>query len=226
MINILLIDTDINYIKKLISLLSSYDNMRISAFITSENEIKNYVNKYHFDIILLDFNLKNSLEKYLLEYKDIVIFNMSKEDSKIEMYNIPCIYKTSSINELNNNIMKIIENRRNIREDIKNELKYLGYSPNYYGTKYLIDTIYILYKNDNYGEYNYNLKKIVYPVLSKKYGKKAQNIKCNIVNSTNIMICECEENKLLEYLGYFDYVKPSPKRIIEAVINKLNEKYK
>ncbi len=224
MINILLIDTDINYIKKLISLLSSYDNMRISAFITSENEIKNDVNKYYFDIILLDFNLKNSLEKYLLEYKDIVIFNMSKEDSKIEKDNIPCIYKTSSINELNNNIMKIIENIRNIREDIKNELKYLGYSPNYYGTKYLIEAIYILYMNgiDN-GD---NLKKQVYPIISKKYHKSIQNIRCNIINSTDVMVCECEEQKLIQYLGYYYYVKPGPKKIIEAVINKLNEKYK
>lgn len=103
---------------------------------------------------------------------------------------------------------------------IKDELKYLGYNPKYYGTKYLIDAIYILFKNDN--EYN-NLKKVVYPVIATKYRKSIQNIKCNIINATNIMVYECDEKKLIQYLGYYDYAKPGPKTIIEAVLSKLRK---
>ena len=80
---------------------------------------------------------------------------------------------------------------------IKDELKYLGYNPKYYGTKYLIDVIYILFKsNDEY--YDDNLKKTVYPIIAKKYKRSVLNIKCNIINATDIMVYECEEKKLIQ----------------------------
>ena len=107
---------------------------------------------------------------------------------------------------------------------IKDELKYLGYNPKYYGTKYLIDVIYILFKsNDEY--YDDNLKKTVYPIIAKKYKRSVLNIKCNIINATDIMVYECEEKKLIQYLGYYEYVKPGPKKIIEAILNKLRKNF-
>ena len=115
-------------------------------------------------------------------------------------------------------------NEQLIRRVIKDELKYLGYNPKYYGTEYLIEAIYILYTNGIDGDDN--LKKVVYPIIAKKYNKTIQNIKCNIINSTNMMVYECEENKLLEYLGFFDYYKPGPKKIIEAVLGNLDDKIK
>lgn len=120
------------------------------------------------------------------------------------------------MNKKNNRI-----NEQLIRELIQRELNYLGYNPKYYGTEYLIEAIYILYMNGIDGDNN--LKKVVYPLISQKYHKSIHNIRCNIINSTDIMICECEESKLMKYLGFFNYSKPGPKKIMEAVLNNINK---
>ena len=48
-----------------------------------------------------------------------------------------------------------------------------------------------MYKNNGSGN---NLKTKIYPIVAEKYGVNIQNIKCNIINATDIMICECEES--------------------------------
>lgn len=111
-----------------------------------------------------------------------------------------------------------------IKNYIRKELGYLGYNPKYYGTQYIMEAIYILYNRSKNIDYDSNLIKSVYPVIAKKYNKDAFNIKCNIVNATDMMVCECEEEKLIEYLGYYYFVKPGPKKIIETVLNKLQRK--
>lgn len=110
-----------------------------------------------------------------------------------------------------------------LKKDIKHELSYLGYNPNYYGTQYIMEAIYILYMNlDNDSN---NLFKNVYPIIAKKHNKNILNIQCNIINATNSMVCECEEEKLLKYLGYYSFSKPDAKKIIETILNKLQRKY-
>mgnify|MGYP003571396008 CR=1 FL=1 len=106
---------------------------------------------------------------------------------------------------------------------IQKELRYLGYNPKYYGTKYMMDAIFILYCYGN--DIDNNLSKYVYPIISKKYNKTMQNIRCNMINATDLMILECEEIRLMRYLKYFNYSKPGPKKIIEAVLNRINKKY-
>lgn len=223
MVDILLIDEDVNYIKSLINELSDYNkNIRISACITAILEMENNIDKYNFDIILLESDWLSDFQKYLSKYKNSLILSLSKKCIDAEKLNIPFIYKKDTIENINSKIIEVIKNKMNeqlIRKVIKEELKYLGYNPKYYGTEYLIEAIYILYTNGIDGDDN--LKKVVYPVIAKKYNKTIQNIKCNIINSTNIMVCECEENKLLEYLEFFDYSKPGPKKIIDAVLNHI-----
>lgn len=217
MYNILLIDVDLNYVNTVISDLKYNGNEEFYIFMCDKNNIDDALENNVYDAVLINDDLILEYYDKLKIYKGkIILFAKEKE----------CI-ENSSVK-----IRKVLLNEKNssnkenlIKDAINEELKYLGYNPGYYGTQYLIDAIYILYENDKDGKYNYNLNEMVYPILAKKYRKTIQNIKCNIVNSTNIMVCECEEKKLLEYLGYFDYVKPSPKKIIETVINKLNEKY-
>lgn len=106
-----------------------------------------------------------------------------------------------------------------VNEKIKEELNYLGYNFKYYGTMYILEVIQILYDRYN-GEVGY-LEKTIYPIVAKNHNKTVNNIKCNIVNATDIMICECEESKLIKYLGYYNFSKPGPKKIIEAILNKI-----
>lgn len=112
-----------------------------------------------------------------------------------------------------------------IQNNIKHELSYLGYNPNNYGTLYIMEAIYILYININNNNFNCNLIRNVYPIIAKKYNKTIINIQSNITNATNSMVCECEEEKLLKYLGYYSFSKPGSKRIIETVLTKLQRKY-
>ena len=119
------------------------------------------------------------------------------------------------LNVKNNNI-----SNEKIMRNIKKELNYLGYISKYCGTKYLEEVIYILYNNENIN----NLQKEVYPIIASKYNKSVNTIKCNIITATSIMIDDCEERKLLKYLGYYEFSRPGPKQIAESVISKLRSK--
>ncbi len=87
--------------------------------------------------------------------------------------------------------------------------------------QYLIDAIYILYNIENY--YDFNLEKDIYSIIAQKYHKKVSNIKSNITYTVNMLYIECEEKKLLEYLDEYSICKPSPKRIILAVLKNIKK---
>ena len=229
MINILIIEDDINYCQKIINNLNqTNNNIRVFAILTDIDDIINTLSKGKIDIILLDIDLANKVYKQIKKYeKSIVLMlniyypkNKIKEFSNIFEY----FYKNASIQEINNKIKKIIDLKsNNIKTEIQKELYYLGYNPKYNGTKYLIEAIYILYTKGNY--IDDNLEKEIYPIIAKKHYKSINNIKCNIINATDTMVCECEENKLVEYLGFYNYSKPGPKKIIGTVLNKLHKRF-
>ena len=231
MYNILLIDEDIEYGNKLMNNLNSYNrNIRFCAYIYQKNNVINNILKYYYDIILIDSKIMYKYYKQLYRYKNQIIIMLDAKEKLNKDDDLIYVFKSDSLFHINNIILKTFEknnidfyNKDIIKEDIKKELQYLGYKNKYYGTKYLADAIYILFLNKE--DYNNNLKRVVYPKLATKYKRTVQNIKCNIVNATDIMVYDCDEKKLMKYLGYIDYEKPGPKRIIEAVINKIKEKY-
>ena len=77
----------------------------------------------------------------------------------------------------------------------------------------------MLYNWENY--YDSNLEKDIYPTIAHKYHKSVNNIKCNIVNSTNAMYFDCEEKRLMGYLNECCTLKPGPKRIIIAILERI-----
>lgn len=83
----------------------------------------------------------------------------------------------------------------------------------------MIETIYLLYISEDY--YDDNLEKDIYPIVAEKYGKTAHNIKCNIINATNMMTLECEEEKIMNYLKFNAPYKPGPKTIIFEILNRI-----
>lgn len=100
-------------------------------------------------------------------------------------------------------------------------MKEIEFNFSYDGTKYLLEAIYILYTLKIY--YNFNLEKDVYLIISDKYGISPHNIKNNIVNATDKMYYDCDEEKLENYIADYDDSKPGPKRIIKAVLRRVKD---
>ena len=107
----------------------------------------------------------------------------------------------------------------NIEKRILNELLYLGYDISLIGTTYLIESIYIVLKNNSIDDIN--LKEKIYPIIAKKHNKKINNIKCSINYATTRMYDRSEIEKNKRYLHIFNNEKPSSKMIIYSVLNKI-----
>lgn len=116
---------------------------------------------------------------------------------------------------------------KTIKESIKSELKKLNYNFNFIGTKYLIDTIYLLYYLKTY--YKFSLEGDIYPVIANKYNEAVGTIKSAIIYATDQMFYDCREKDLINYIHennvYVDNekFKPGPKKIIQAVLIKIQD---
>lgn len=213
------------YCNKLIKVIGSSFNLKFCMISSYYDEIENIVDEFDFNLIFMNRDLIDNFRFILRKYSDITMFiNSDKE----VISNFTYLNKIDNSDEIVSKITKFLNNSMmncDLKLEIKSELRYLGYNPKYYGTKYLLEAIYILIENEIYN-YNGNLEKKIYPIIAKKYGKTVNSIKCNIINATDIMIYECEEEKLLEYLGYYDFSKPGPKKIIESIILKISKKNK
>lgn len=211
------------YCNKLIKLIGSNFDLKFCMISSHYDEIENSISEFDFNLILIECDLIYEFKSILEKYSNIIMIIYSDKE-KNELY----INKTDSPEEVLSKIMRFLDNNiidYNLKLEIRNELKYLGYNPKYCGTKYLFESIYILLNNEQYN-YNDNLEKDIYPIIAKKHGKSVNTIKCNIINATDMMVCECEENKLLEYLGYYNFSKPGPKKIIESIIFRLSKENK
>ena len=132
---------------------------------------------------------------------------------------------TSDINTMYKDIRKLVleqketYNHKRIKNKIKEQLTYLSYNYSYSGTRYIEETILEIYKD----RYNFdgNLSKNIYPIIAKKHNKTVDTIYGNIKQTTNYMLLECNKNRIMDYLGYGDYVKPKIQDIIFAIVNKL-----
>lgn len=240
MLNVLLVEKDMKYCKKLINNITVENkNIRLCAIASNVEEISFAVSQHNIDIILMDLKFsdyneiknKKLISKEQLEDSTIMLLEQQDVSDILPSKN-NYIIKSNNINEVSKSINKLVISRVSsqrflkkdsqeniIKKKIKNELRYLGYNLSYNGTKYLIETIYLLYISKDY--YDDNLEKDIYPIVAEKYGKTAHNVKCNIINATNMMTLECEEEKLLNYLYLCHFSKPGPKTIISAVLGKI-----
>lgn len=153
--------------------------------------------------------------------------NIDKIYSIVEnYYNEAIVFKVNSKNNKNELMIVVVDERNKIkkvsektlRSKIKEELKSLKYNYSYKGTKYLEETIYLLYKK---GYEKDNLSKDIYPIIAEKYNSKIQTVKCDIIQASAISYCECEQEKMEEYFGLELTSKPKTKDIIFAVMRNL-----
>lgn len=96
------------------------------------------------------------------------------------------------------------------------------------GTKYLLDSIYLLYSLQKY--YKFSLESDVYPAIANKYGDNARAIKGAISYAIDRMIENCDEETLINYVDEEEYRnyecgidKIGTKKIIRAVLKRIKE---
>lgn len=92
------------------------------------------------------------------------------------------------------------------------DLQEMGYNFKYRGTLYILDAIEYIYKSNNMDLLE-NLEKNVYNIIANKYNKSINNIKTNIIKSTNSI----QNNNN-------DYKENTPKAIITKILIKLCNK--
>lgn len=238
--NLMICDNNINYINELINSISyNINNLKIYNLSTQiDNSVYDIIEKKEVDIIIINIEtLGLEIVKYIYEkkidiYKKSIILLYNNLDYVKSNYNPiynKYIYKCINLSKLDKLIdllNSLTNDKTNSKEDyiinnkIERELKKLNYNFSLIGTHYLIECINIIYKNDLY---NFNLTKDVFSVLSQKYCKSINTIKCNITQANNTMCEKCDKTVLMNYFGYLDvFYSPGPKEVITKVLEKIN----
>ena len=241
MINVLIIEDNIFYAKKLMDYINKGSEIKVSNIaINGEEAIELLNNRDDIDVFLLDLKIP--------KYNGIEVLEMINED-KIEKYKNSCIVisgeieyinklrknemiytilqKVLSLDEIKNKILELVYEKELSRIDeylerrIKEEILYLGYNISHKGTRYLIETIKYIGENDI--EQINNLKEEIYPYIALINNTTIHNVKCNIARATENMYYNCETERLKEYFKFQDLKKPSIKTIIQTILYKLDK---
>lgn len=241
--NILVITKDMKYFKDLINRIhKDIKDTMICSVASTHKEIAYSMLNYNIDLILIDATYKEykklEIKKLITKrkLKNSIILISNEELKEIDIISSPYLYdffiKNTNLSILIQKIKMLIYTKESfqtfgnnkiqeaiLKEKIKNELLYLGYNFSHNGTKYILDTIYLLATLKDY--YDNNLEKDIYPIIGKKYGKPVNTIRGCIGFATEAMTYECEEERLKDYLYMKTYVKPGGKTIIEAILGKI-----
>lgn len=238
--NLAIVDDNIFYVKNLANkILSDVNDVRLVKIATDGNEAYEYLMNGEIDILILDLNLpeisgiqlletiygkrKKNIPKIIiisgdnsmLQYKEFSKFNVSDCLNKGVGFDSIVRRTINIINEIEENNKKII-----LDSMVTEELLKIGYNFKHNGTKYLKESIIFLLNEQN-DDLIENLEKNVYSHIARMHRKSIGNIKNNIVKATNNMYFECNEKFLLEYFSYEYDTKPTPKIVIQTILNKI-----
>lgn len=234
MVNILIADDNLDFSKNLINEISESINIKICKICTNGKEVLKVVKNSNIDIIVLDvmmpimngIEVLNELLKETGEqYKNSIIMISGDNCFISQVINNPLVYdfiiKGTRQEKIIYCIKKLVEIKdiKCIKSSIIKELESIGYDLRYKGTIYLTEVI--LQEYINREEMLDNLQKDIYPIISKIYRKSINNIKCNINNATELMYCKCSINKMQEYFGFHEDIKPTIKTVVNTVLNKI-----
>lgn len=242
MLNLLIADDNIEYIKNLSNLiLYRNEKIRLVKITSSVQETLKSIKDCKIDLILLDLimpyeNGEEVLKKletlrcYKHKPEVIIVSGDDKLINKVKSkYNVlDVVYKDlgfeNALSIINKNINNLEKQKRsnNYKGKVLDELLKLKYNIKHNGTKYIMETImFIISNNKNSEMLINNLEKNVYPLIAHRFGKSVGNIKNNIVKATNNMYNECEMDYMIDYFGYGYDRKPTPKTVIMTIVNKV-----
>lgn len=206
MINLLIIGNDINLTKEILNNISCSD--LLSCDMSCRSEISRFLHIKESDIL--------TLNKEAIQQHNKAIFKECKNKLIYLAFDEKQALSNKSITSLNN-LAKLQLNEK--RKRIMEELKKIGYNFKYKGTQYLLETILEIQKGDVIALKS--LQDNFYPIVAKKYGKTAHDIKNCIIAATNAMYYECNIENLKEYFHLVDDEKPSIKTVVYTIANKL-----
>lgn len=225
--NILIIESDLNYCKNIINTINQdTTEFKICGIAANKDEYYSLIGTISdIDIILFDFNIFNKMNIYdFINFEKTIILIIDDEIKFEQLPQFPfvCDYinKNDSIFILRNKFRKVNMSKTknlDLKRAIYDELIYLGYMPTHKGFKYLLETIYIKILNLNAD----NLSKDIYPIVAKKFNTTIENVKYNIRNATEAMYYNCREEKLIQYVGYDISNTPKTKLIVTAIENHI-----
>lgn len=220
MVNLLIVSDDFIYIKKFVNTVAQeFSMIRICKIFTNKKELIDFLasNTMQINIIFIDSRVRNITDKDVTE-----ILNKDYKHS--------VIYASDNFKEVISNMKELYQKNQGISEKkitynaINKQLKFLKYKDNLIGTKYIKEAIFLIATRSNLT--SENLKKNVYSLLAKKYGKTVNNIKCNINHATELMNCDCERKVIKKYFSFYDdYSVASPKVVINTILNKIGKNY-
>ena len=211
MVDILVADDNIYYTKTLINSINEKNiYTRLCAIATNGKEVLEKIEQNKIDIILLDlempkyngFEVLNILSKQYRDcYRNSVIVISNYHNNYDKFQNNPCVYscanKINGIDYILNEIQELVEIKekdkfqRNLKKDVMQELAKLNYNFKYSGTKYLIESIMLIWNKQDID--NINLKRDIFPVIAKNNNKTDSNVKININNATEMMFYDCPQ---------------------------------
>ena len=211
MVDILVADDNIYYTKTLINSINEKNiYTRLCAIATNGKEVLEKIKQNKIDIILLDlempkyngFEVLNILSKQYRDcYRNSVIVISNYHNNYDKFQNNPCVYscanKINGIDYILNEIQELVEIKekdkfqRNLKKDVMQELAKLNYNFKYSGTKYLIESIMLIWNKQDI--YNINLKRDIFPIIAKNNNKTDSNVKININNATEMMFYDCPQ---------------------------------
>jgi CheY-like chemotaxis protein len=233
MFTILIADDNIVFAKMLVNtIIGTMDNLRVVKIATDGKEALELMNSQIIDVVLIDLKMPvyngNQVLSMLSEEKKKIYENsiivITGEPSLIpEIIDNPMIFSIVSkgagqTEKIIMYIKKLIESKSNDLKyrQIISELQKIGYNINLIGTQYLAQAIYEIHLREN--TYQGNLKKEIYPILSRIFQKSVHNIKCNITRATENMNLYCAKDTLD---NYFYNIQPTTKLVINLVLNKI-----
>lgn len=222
--DIIIVDRDLNYSKKLmVEISKTFKEYRVIFISDNEEEFKDFIKYNFFDIVIMeDYFIEKCPEIFQYKVHKICVFG-----SDFKLSSRFASVRRESEKVIENHLAKILSTplstvNNEVREFIKKELEYLGYNFSLRGTKYLEDAISLMYLKNC----DRNLEREVYSQLSKAYKKSSHNIKVNIQNSTNIMISNYGYDRVLDYLEINSSYGIGTKAIICAILNKIKIKFR
>lgn len=236
--NLMIIDNDIFYINKIINIISDkVENVKLyKFFLKTEEEILKCLNNKAADIIIVNMDLYGKgLIEYIIEnklklYKKSIIL-LYKDISKVkeflkkeyEEYIFRCIKISENIEVLVKNLRLITRTRENkneyiIRDKIERNLVKIGFRLKSVGTKYIIESVEYLYKN-NIEKFKLN---DIYNMLAIKHNKPFNTIKGAVTRANKSMNQYCNKDIIIDFFNYMELVEmPTITEIIMTLYEKL-----
>ena len=210
--------------------MKNIDNVHINYIATNVKEALQIINNNQIDLIFLDLKLpdgsgldiitevkcSNYAKKpniiILSEYKELITNNLGDNIINVigKLEENELIYNKilKSVNAINFSTFE-----SSIKELVISRLTKIGYNWKYKGTLYILETIMYIYQHNNIDLLD-NIEKNVYTYISYNHNKSINNIKTNIIKSTNSI----RNND-------YTTINLTPKFVISNILTEIINKY-